>query len=308
MPVSLTCSCGVFLEVDDRFAGQTITCPDCQKPLKAPPIEPPTLRTSGLALASVICTLVGAFTVVVPFLGALLGLVSLRQIARHRDRLAGRRLALLGIVLGLALGGAGVYCYRAGLIDPDKLINRLPLAGTVDTSEPLEVIRSREGFAITRPSDKWGVWHQKSSDDKLQGPGPIEEDLVLLNPGQDAYISCLVTRNENVSLQQCKDKALDVFREPNFSGSSDQLRSPPRLTERSAKPLPKQDRMQSLELILEKTQVGQNRVYLVRVIKVDGDPNVFLLVASARKSRFARLEGELRKALDSFRPLDRGID
>jgi hypothetical protein len=80
------------------------------------------------------------------------------------------------------------------------------------------------------------------------------------------------------------------------------------LTERSSKVLPKEDRTQALELILEKTQVGQNRVYLVRVIKVDGDPNVFLIVASARKSRFPRLEAELRKALDSFRPLDRGID
>jgi hypothetical protein len=242
---------------------------------------------------------------------ALLGLAALWQIARHRDRLAGRRLALAGIVLGLVLGGAGVYCNRSSLIDPDKLINRLPLAGTVELTEPAEIIRSRDGFAITPPSKKWGVWHQKSPDDNNAGPAPIEEPFVLLNPSQDTYISCLVTRADKESLPESKDRALEVFREPNFSGTTDLLKSPLRLSERSSTLLPKKEdepKTDRLELILEKTQVGQNRVYLVRVIKTEGVPEVFLLVASTRKSRFHRLEGELRRALDSFRLLDRGVD
>jgi len=303
MPVSLTCSCGVFLEVDDRFAGQTITCPDCQKPLQAPALEPLPQRTSGLALASLVGALVGAFTVVVPFVSAALGVVALRHIARHRDRLAGRKIALAGVVLGLTFGGAGLYVYRAGLIDPDRFINRLPLAGTVETGGDLEIIRSREGYRITRPSDKWGIWHQKSSDDNA---APVGEDLVLLNPGQDAYVTCLVTRADGESLPQCKDKALSDFREPNFSGSSDLLKNPPRLTERSAQVLTKDGKIEAMEVVLEKTQVGQNRVYLARVFKTDGSPDVYLVVASARKGRFHRLEGELRKALDSFRVTDRG--
>jgi hypothetical protein len=306
MPVSITCSCGVFLEVDDRFAGQTITCPDCQKKIRAPVLEPLPHRTSGLALASFLGSLVGAFTVVVPFLSALVGIVALRQIARHRDRLTGQKFALAGVLLGVAFGGAGLYAYRAGLIDPDRLINRLPLAGTVDLGGDIDIIRSREGYRITRPSPKWGVWHQKSGDDNV---APIEDPLVLLNPSQDAYVTCLVTRADGQGLEQCKTKALEEFREPNFSGSSDLLKNPPRLTERSSKPVPIQDgRTEALEVLLEKTQVGQNRVYLVRVIKTERSPDVFLVVASARKSRFHRLEAELRKALDSFQVTDRGID
>jgi hypothetical protein len=303
MPVSLTCSCGVFLEVDDRFAGQTITCPDCKKPLQAPALDPLPQRTSGLALASFVGALVGAFTIVVPFVSALLGLAALRQISRHRDRLAGRKIALAGIVLGLAFGGAGLYAYRTGLIDPDRIINRLPLAGTVVTGGDLEIIRSREGYRITRPSDKWGVWHQKSTDDNA---APVGEDLVLLNPSQDAYITCLVTRSDGESLQQCKDRALNDFREPNFSGSSDLQRNPPRLTERSSTVRPKEGKREILEVELEKTQVGQNRVYLARVIKTEGSPDVYLVIASARKSRYHRLKAELEKALDSFRVTDRG--
>jgi hypothetical protein len=305
MPVSITCTCGVFLEVDDRFAGQTITCPDCQKKLQAPALEPLPQRTSGLALASFVGSLVGAFTVVVPFVSALLGVAALRQIARHRDRLAGRKIALAGVVLGLAFGAGGLYAYRAGLIDPDRLINRLPLAGTVETGGDLDIIRSRDGYRITRPSEKWGVWHQKSADDNA---APIEESLVLLNPSQDAYVTCLVTRADGQGLEQCKSKALEEFREPNFSGSSDLLKNPPRLTERSSTPLPKEGRTEAMEVVLEKTQVGQNRVYLVRVIKTEGSPDVFLVVASSRKSRFHRLEADLRKALDSFQVTDRGID
>jgi hypothetical protein len=305
MPVSLTCSCGVFLEVDDRFAGQTITCPDCGKPLQAPPLEPLPQRTSGLALASLIGSLVGAFTVVVPFVSALLGLAAVRQIARNRERLAGHNIALAGIVLGLAFGAGGLYVFRTGLIDPDRLINRLPLAGKVETGGDLEIIRSREGYRITRPSDKWGIWHQQATEDNA---APVGEPLVLLNPGQDAYVTCLVTRSgDGESLQQCKTKALDEFREPNFSGSADLMRNPPRLIERTSQPLPKGNKIEGIELLLEKTHVGLNRTYLVRVIKSEVSPDVFLLVASARKSRFPRLEAELRAILDTFQ-VSPGVD
>src|SRR5579859_5391625 len=43
MAISLTCSCGARLEIDDKFAGQAIPCPDCQQPLNtaaATPVPP----------------------------------------------------------------------------------------------------------------------------------------------------------------------------------------------------------------------------------------------------------------------------
>jgi hypothetical protein len=303
MPVSLTCSCGVFLEVDDRFAGQTITCPDCKKPLQAPSLEPLPQRTSGWALTSFVGAIVGAFTVVVPFVSALVGLLALRQIARHRDRLTGWNFALAGIVLGLAFGGAGLYAYRNGLIDPDRFINRLPLSGEVVMGGDPVIIRSRESYSIERPSERWGIWHQKSSDDNV---APVSEVLVLLNPSQDAYITCLVTRSDDDDLSKAKEQALTEFREPNFSGSSDLLRDRPRLTERSSKILPTENDTKRMEVELEKTQVGQNRTYLARVLKKVGSTDVYLVVASARKGRFHRLERELRQALDSFRITPRG--
>ena len=33
MAVSLKCGCGARLEIDDKFAGKVIPCPDCQRPL-----------------------------------------------------------------------------------------------------------------------------------------------------------------------------------------------------------------------------------------------------------------------------------
>ena len=54
MALSLTCSCGALLEIDDKFAGKIINCPDCNRPLNtAPPVPEPPL-TSGFALASLL--------------------------------------------------------------------------------------------------------------------------------------------------------------------------------------------------------------------------------------------------------------
>ena len=59
MTLSLTCACGALLEVDDKFAGHTIHCPDCNRPINtAPPVPNPPF-TSGLALASMLLALVG---------------------------------------------------------------------------------------------------------------------------------------------------------------------------------------------------------------------------------------------------------
>ena len=62
---------GPRLEIDEKFLGKDIPCPDCARPLptKAPPTPPPLdlpdqHRTSGLAILSLALALVGAFTLV----------------------------------------------------------------------------------------------------------------------------------------------------------------------------------------------------------------------------------------------------
>src|SRR5689334_10210143 len=103
MALSLSCSCGAAFEVEDTFAGQGVSCPDCGAALVVPPLRPPQLRTSGYALASVVLALVGAFTLVGTAVAVALGAAGLVSIARHRDRLSGAGYAVLGIVLGAAL-------------------------------------------------------------------------------------------------------------------------------------------------------------------------------------------------------------
>src|SRR5437660_795244 len=89
MAISLTCSCGARLEIDDKFAGQVIPCPDCQRPLNTQTEEPTKdLPVSGLALASLIVALVGGF--LGGGLAAIaLGYAALRQIAREPDKIGG---------------------------------------------------------------------------------------------------------------------------------------------------------------------------------------------------------------------------
>ena len=103
MALSLSCACGAAFEVEDTFAGQSHRLPRLCPALKVPPLRPPRLRTSGYALASVVLALVGAFTVVGTAVAAVLGVVALVSIARHRDRLSGAGYAVLGIVLGTGL-------------------------------------------------------------------------------------------------------------------------------------------------------------------------------------------------------------
>src|ERR1700680_726121 len=105
MPLSLTCDCGARFEVEDTLAGQTVACPECQAPLKAPGGQLPPLRTSTLALASVVCALVGAFTLVGTVAAVVLGVVAVVGILRQRDRLAGLGFAVFGIVAGVLFTG-----------------------------------------------------------------------------------------------------------------------------------------------------------------------------------------------------------
>src|SRR5690242_4976461 len=111
MALALTCPCGAAFEVEDTFAAQTIACPDCGAALKVPPLRPPRLRTSGFALGSVVLALVGAFTGVGTAVAAVLGVMALVSIARHRDRLGGAGYAVLGIVLGTGLTVVTLFAF-----------------------------------------------------------------------------------------------------------------------------------------------------------------------------------------------------
>lgn len=81
---------------------------------------------SGLAIASLVCSLVGLFFV--PVIGSLLGIIfgtiALRQIKESQGQVRGRELAISGIIVG-AVGVVVGACVVIGLIalfaDPNFL-------------------------------------------------------------------------------------------------------------------------------------------------------------------------------------------
>jgi len=305
MTLSLTCSCGALLEIDDKFAGQTIRCPDCDKSLEMPSAARLPRRTSGLALASFILALVGAFTVVGTLLAVALGGLALVDIKHHRDRVAGRAYAIAGIVLGVLFTGLSLFAYLSfELFGLDQLIREPQWAGKLDFSGPLEIIRSKEGFAITRPSEKWGVYN-----DPPQLANKVQLDLVLVNVAEDGYLVCWPEIVANHwSLEQCREKALEDFRNGDLTTGPTRSKlnlGPSRFEVRLAKHLPTVNETEGVEMLVDKNVGGQRRTYIVRVVKKQGDDQMYLVAAGTSPHRFSRLEPQLRKGLDSFRLLDR---
>src|SRR5437867_2093555 len=105
MPISVTCQCGARLEIDEKFLGKEIPCPDCQRPLptKAPPTPPPLdlpshRRKSGLAVMSLALAL--ALPVVGAIAAIITGVLALRQIAKQPNKLEGVTFARAGIIVG----------------------------------------------------------------------------------------------------------------------------------------------------------------------------------------------------------------
>jgi hypothetical protein len=303
MALSLTCSCGAFLEVDDKFAGQQINCPDCQAALQVPPLHRVVTRTSGFAIASLVLALVGAFTVVGTLAAIGFGTLALRQIRKRPEEVAGRSFALAGIVLGvvLTLLSVGAYTFSDRL-NLDALLYNRRLEGKLEFDpEQMEIHRHREGFAITRPSKQWGVLREPPSSG---APVPPQEDLKLVTAARDAEIVCrLDFVPGHWSLEQASDWLARGFKDP-FGNGGYVLRNPQRL--------PSLNDADVLEMYLERGDLGGSRTYLVRLIKRksrDRDDNrqvqMYVVSGGARKSRFRRLEPEIKKALESFRLLER---
>src|SRR5207248_9870045 len=114
MPLLLTCSFGARFEVEDSQAGQMITCPACDRPLTAPGLDRVPLRTSGLAIASVVLALVGAFTLLGTLAAVALGGVALINIAQNPDRVTGKGYAIFGIVAGIIFTGLTLFAFTRG--------------------------------------------------------------------------------------------------------------------------------------------------------------------------------------------------
>jgi hypothetical protein len=295
MAISLTCTCGARLEIDDAFAGKTIPCPDCQRPLNtSPAVEaPPERPPSVLALSSLIVGLVGALTFGIGSLTAItLGALALRQSARDPERRTDVTFARAGIIAG----GVGLVLTLAAMLSSnvlgvDALLREFRYAGDVEYRADADgfftaVLGRDDAFGIQRPSRAWG--RLKARGDK--------DNLTIVNLRDDAYLVCVPMTGE-IDEQAARDKAAERLRQSDlfktFGRASDTQQSP----EPEAKPFAdsKREGDQTVDVRLG----GYERTFLMRVVKVRAE--IYLLGGGARKERFARLTDDFLKAFDSFK-------
>ena len=298
MAISLTCTCGARLEIDDKFAGQVIPCPDCQRPLNttAGTPAPPDLPTSGLALTAMILALVGAWVPLVPLAGIAVGYQALRQIRRAPERIGGLNFARAAMIVGgvcallqmpLFLSGE-VFGIDAWLREwrYGAQLSYVTDAGGYYTSP----LAQDEQLGIKRPSPSWG---------RLQARGQSNDALTLLNVREDAQIVCLPINADDE--QTARDRAADRLRQSDLfkvlSKTSEIKPVSPDGGE--AKPFPEG---KDGDLTLDLQFAGYERKFLLRVVKVNA--NLYLLAGGARQGRFNRLKEEFEHAFDSFKHLD----
>ncbi len=312
MTISLTCGCGARLDIDETFAGKTISCPDCQRSLNVPRPEQPGVKTSGFALTSLTLALVGGFTVIGPLAAVGFGFLGLRDVARKPDQVAGRGYALAGIVVGgLVTVLTGLALFSGGLLGLNNLTDRMRWAGKLDYPPELEVNRPNEGYKIARPSAKWGIYRPMGTQAMLDlRPGRFTDNLVMVNLEDDAYLVVLAPEMvpREWGLDTCKNEALRKFREQDKVGLFGQKRDThhARMDVIETKHRPPVGMVESVEMLVDKAVGWQERRFLLRVVKQREDTQMFVLIAGARKSHFDAVAADLRRALDSFTLTGRG--
>jgi hypothetical protein len=310
MAVSLTCGCGARLEIDDKFAGQTVYCPDCQRPLQAPKVEAAPavgLRTSGLALTSFTLALVGAFTILGTLAAAILGAVALVHIARYPQRLTGKGYAVAGIVLGVVMTAGTVFALSSiELFGLSGVINDAQWAGRLDHGGPLEIVREDQGFSIKRPNDRWGVYKPPTG-------AVVNSELLLVLPAEDIVVLCFSDRvAAGWSLDTCLEEALKKVRNNNneFEGLFTKASKGKNTTywdrKSPRRPEPTADGVAWVEVVAEKEiDHHERKTLLIRVYKKQGSDTMYIVVGAARKGNFDRALPQLKEVMDTFKVLNR---
>jgi Domain of unknown function (DUF4190) len=325
MALSLTCGCGARFELEDTLAGQTIVCPECQQSLKAPILLKPPVRTSNLALASMVLALVGAFTLVGTAVAVLLGLMALVDIRRNRDKLAGLGLALFGILAGIGLTALTAFALFGGeVFGFAGNLREVMLADQVDTTGALEIIDRTAGFAITRPSKKWGVVLTREIEDPfVQGFLHKDADLLLVQTARYVFLD---VRSEPTNprdlnaLNSWQQRVLAEFghnpedplevmnprgfpgRQPPAPNDPENAFRPKGFTNLSTNPFDVPGG-EGRELRLDVKVAGKNWAFLIRLIN-NGSGRLYVVRAFApSKKAFQSAFEEIAQALDSFRPL-----
>ena len=325
MALSLTCLCGARFELEDTLAGQTIICPECQQPLKAPALQQTPVRTSNLALLSMVLALVGAFTLIGTAAAAVLGLMALAEIARNRDKVAGVGLALFGLIAGIGLTAlTGFALFSGEVFGFAASLRERKLADQIDVVGPLEIVDAANGFAIKRPNKKWGVAVKDVDDPFLQGLVHDDAHLLLVKPSPYVFLDVRSEGLNNRTLDECKESILAEYQhesedEPPFIKQQRPVNPMKRSGRRTVNPdnnpfkpskyILQQRKpldipgVEAMELRLEVTCVSKNWPFVIRLIKTNAGKLYVVRAFTPSKKYFKDAEAEIDEALDSFRVL-----
>jgi hypothetical protein len=309
MPISVTCQCGARLEIDEKFLGKEIPCPDCQRPLptKAPAAPPPLdlpdyRRTSGLAVVSLTLALIGAFTLVGTLAAIAVGILALKEIAGKSNKLDGINLARAGIVLGAAF----TFITLAAMISPtvfglDVFLREMALASRLKYSARAlienEITNGKIKIERPAPVESWAEYLGSG-----QQTANVESDLlILVNVREDAYISCQSSDRDFLADPEALEKAaLERFHKSelvNLLGKTKgKLASEAKIVE--PKKPPAADGTQ--EIILDIRLGNQERRCLLLYSTAKNLLNLNVFVGCARKNRFDRMQEDFRKAFTTF--------
>jgi len=301
MSLSLACRCGTRFEVEETYAGQEVTCPQCQSPVKAPAAAPGSIRTCDFAIVSLVLALVGAFTVVGTLAAILLGIVSIIRIQRNRQRLAGLGYAVSGIVFGILFTGLTVLAITTGeVFGIGERVRQRQLAGKVEDDEDLAVVKNGvSGFRITRPSHDWVV-AKKQLKDELEWE---DSALVLVHRRRDVTVEIYVVGYLRKGAEEYADDLLERYQVEGHKNAESHFEKVSDVKLRQKTILTKKDGAQRVEMVLDMRLLGQPFRSMVRVVK-SKEGQIFLISGRAHARVFKQVEDELRQLMDSFEPLD----
>lgn len=313
MPISLICACGARIELEDALAGQEVACPECQQPLKAPAGtgQSQPIRTSGFALASLVLAITGAFTVVGTLAAIALGLVAIGTILYRREHVAGLGYAVAGIAIGLVFTALTILALFAG--EPLSFTNywhEREMAPYVDTTGPSEVVKN--GWAITRPSEQWGVAANIMVADEFAKLFLVKStpDLLLVQIKHHAYIDVLATPDGGKRLQNYMDEYLSDYQSLDDNPWVDQqgkdeglMRVSNGKFRRRPSPVAAPPGCTALDAEMDVTVAGQPWVMKVRMFHSANTKEFYILRAYTPRRNFSENKNDFEKALDSFRIL-----
>ncbi|HYV35820.1 MAG TPA: hypothetical protein VE988_08970, partial [Gemmataceae bacterium] len=137
----------------------------------------------------------------------------------------------------------------------------------------------------------------------------VVDDLLLVLPKEDAVILCYskwVGREHGIA--KCKDDFLKEFKDMNKTGLSSKQGAgwtKSKVDVNDARWPPKKGKIEMVELLLDKKTAGEDKTFLVRIVRRDNDDRVYVVICGVKRGQMHRVESQFREALDSFRLLDR---